>query len=84
MITAVFLMHFFLCGPTEMFCEEGRMTHHSCAAAEAWLRAGMQPDQVLLVSACAARDQNNPNAAALSEEPAPPLLSARTSGNGGK
>jgi hypothetical protein len=54
MITAVFLVHFFLCGPFEMYCEEGRMTHHSCAAAEAWLRAGLQPDQALLVSALAA------------------------------
>ncbi len=34
MITAVFLMHFFLCAPFKMDCEEGRMTHHSCAAAE--------------------------------------------------
>jgi hypothetical protein len=49
MITAVFLVHFFLCGPFEMYCEEGRMTHHSCAAAEAWLRAGLKPDQALLV-----------------------------------
>jgi hypothetical protein len=84
MITAVFLVHFFLCGPFEMYCEEGRMTHHSCAAAEAWLRAGLKPDQVLLVSACEASDQNNPNAAAFLEEPARPLLSARTSTNGGK
>ena len=52
MITAIFLVHFFLCAPFEMYCEEGRMTHHSCAAAEAWLRAGLKPDQVLLVSAC--------------------------------
>ncbi|MCA4919219.1 MAG: hypothetical protein ING82_07310, partial [Roseomonas sp.] len=49
MIAAVFLVHFFLCGPFEMYCEEGRMTHHFCAAAEAWLRAGLKPDQVLLV-----------------------------------
>jgi hypothetical protein len=33
------------------------MTHHSCAAAEAWLRASLKPDQVLLVSACDASDQ---------------------------
>ena len=84
MITAVFLVHFFLCGPFEMYCEEGRMTHHSCAAAEAWLRAGLKPDQALLVSACDAGDQYNPHAAAPSEDPAPPLRSARTSINGGK
>ena len=56
MIAAVFLVHFFLCGQTEMFCEEGRMTHHSCAAAEAWLRDGLRPDQALLVSACEAAE----------------------------
>ncbi|MCA3359498.1 MAG: hypothetical protein ING02_16000 [Roseomonas sp.] len=78
MITAVFLMHFFLCGPTEMFCEEGRMTHHSCAAAEAWLRAGMRPDQVLLVSACETIEQQNPiTAAARPEEPRQPQIVAR-------
>ena len=52
--------------------------------ATLWLCAKPKPDQALLVSACEASDQNNPNAAALSEEPAPPLLSARTSSNGGK
>jgi hypothetical protein len=67
-----------------MYCEEGRMAHHSCAAAEAWLRAGLKPDQVLLVAGCESRDQYNPHAAAFSEEPAPPLLSTRTSTNGGK
>jgi hypothetical protein len=65
MIAAVFLVHFFLCGPFEMYCEEGRMTHHSCAAAEAWLRAGLRPDQTLLVSACEANDRHNPSAATL-------------------
>jgi hypothetical protein len=51
MTGAMFIMLFLLCGPTEMFCEEGRMTHPSCAAAEALLRAGLRPDQTLLVSA---------------------------------
>jgi hypothetical protein len=77
MITAIFLMHFFLCGQTDMFCEEGRMTHHSCAAAEAWLRAGLQPDQALLVSACETTDQQNPSAIALPDEPALPPIATR-------
>ena len=85
MITAVFLMHFFLCGPTEMFCEEGRMTHQSCAAAEAWLRAGLRPDQTLLVSACEGIDQQNPiTAAALPEEKALAQLAASISAKGGE
>lgn len=78
MITAVFLLLFSLCGPTQVYCEDGRMTHHSCAAAEAWLRAGLRPGQALLVSACEVVDQQDPNpAAAPLEEPALPLLSAR-------
>jgi len=84
MITAAFLMHFFLCGQTEMFCEEGRMTHQSCAAAEAWLRAGLRPDQTLLVSACQGIDQQNPTAAALPEERALPQLAARAPAKGGE
>ncbi|MCA3413123.1 MAG: hypothetical protein INF84_00855 [Roseomonas sp.] len=84
MITAVFLMHFFLCGQTEMFCEEGRMTHHSCAAAEAWLRVGLQPDQALLVSACETTDQQNPSAVALPDEPALPLIATRKLPKGGE
>jgi hypothetical protein len=85
MITAVFLMHFFLCAQTEMFCEEGRMTHQSCAAAEAWLRAGLRPDQTLLVSACEGIDQQNPiTAAALPEEKAVAQLAASMSAKGGE
>ncbi len=85
MITAVFLIHFFLCGPTEMFCEEGRMTHQSCTVAEAWLRAGLRPDQTLLVSACEGIDQQNPiTAAALPEEKAVAQLAASISAKGGE
>jgi hypothetical protein len=85
MITAAFLMHFFLCGPTDIYCEEGRMTHHSCAAAEAWLRAGLRPDQTLLVSACEGIDQQNPiTAAALPEEKALAQLAASISAKGGE
>ena len=84
MITAVFLVLFSLCGRTEIYCEEGRMTHHSCAAAEAWLRAGLRPGQALLVSACDVIDQQNPDpAAVLLEEPALPLLSTREAKTGG-
>ncbi len=82
MITAALLVHFFLCGPTEMFCEEGRMTHHSCAAAEDWLRAGLKPDQVLLVAGCMAADQDNLNANSSSEEAAVPMIAARISTSG--
>lgn len=84
MITAVSLMHFFLCGPTDIYCEEGRMTHHSCAAAEAWLRAGLQPDQALLVSACETTDQQNPSAIALPDEPALPPIATRKLPRGGE
>jgi len=84
MITAVSLMHFFLCGPTDIYCEEGRMTHHSCAAAEAWLRAGLKPNQALRVAGCEATDQHNPSAASPSEEPAVPPLSTRISAHGGE
>jgi len=85
MITAVFLMHFFLCAQTEMFCEEGRITHQSCAAAETWLRAGLRPDQTLLVSACEGIDQQNPiTAAALPEEKALAQLVASISAKGGE
>ncbi|MFN8982901.1 MAG: hypothetical protein ACK5X9_10295 [Alphaproteobacteria bacterium] len=60
------------------------MTHHSCAAAEAWLRAGLRPGQALLVSACDVIDQQNPDpAAVLLEEPALPLLSTREAKTGG-
>jgi hypothetical protein len=85
MITAAFLMHFFLCAQTEMLCEEGRMTHQSCAAAEGWLRAGLRPDQTLLVSACEGIDQQNPiTAAALPEEKALAQLAASISAKGGE
>lgn len=83
MITAVFLMHFFLCGPTEMFCEEGRMTHQSCTAGEAWLRAGLHPDHTPLFSACEGLDQQNGiTAAALPEERALRQLAARAPAKG--
>lgn len=83
MIASVFLVHFFLCGPFEVYCEEGRITHHSCAAAEAWLRAGLKPDQALVFAGCKANDENNPDAFGQLEEPAPPLLSTRTVTKGG-
>jgi len=41
-----------VCGPFEMFCEQGRMIHPTCAAAEAWLRAGLRSDQSLLIVDC--------------------------------
>ena len=52
MTGAVFIMFFLLCGPFQMFCEEGRMSHPSCAVAEAWLRAGLRSDQTLLIMDC--------------------------------
>jgi hypothetical protein len=39
MTGALFIMFFMVCGPFEMFCEQGRMIHPTCAAAEAWLMA---------------------------------------------
>jgi len=80
---ALFMVFFFWCGGGEVFCEEGRMTHHSCAAAEAWLRAGLKPDQALLIAGCEATDQHNPSAASLWEEPSVPLLAARKVTAGG-
>ncbi|MFN8882838.1 MAG: hypothetical protein ACK5VY_03980 [Alphaproteobacteria bacterium] len=76
MITAIFLMHFFICAPFKMDCEEGRMTHHSCAAAKDWLRAGLKPNHALLIVDCEATNQHNPSAASLWEDPAVPLLPA--------
>jgi hypothetical protein len=49
MTGALFIMFFMVCGPFEMFCEQGRMIHPTCAAAEAWLRAGLRSDQSLLI-----------------------------------
>lgn len=33
-------------------CEPGEVSHRSCALAEAYVRAGMRPGQVLHVSGC--------------------------------
>ncbi|MFO0465794.1 MAG: hypothetical protein ACK5ZB_00675 [bacterium] len=52
MTGAFFIMFFLLCGPFEMFCEEGRIIQPSCAASEAWLRAGLRSDQTLLIMEC--------------------------------
>jgi hypothetical protein len=52
MTGALFIMFFMVCGPFEMFCEQGRMIHPTCAAAEAWLRAGLRSDQSLLIVDC--------------------------------
>jgi hypothetical protein len=47
------------------------------------LRAGLKPDQALVVAGCNGIDENNPSAAAEFEEPEPPLLSTRTTTKGG-
>lgn len=52
MTGVLFITFFLLCGPQELFCEEGRMIHPTCAAAEAWLRAGLRSDQSLLIMEC--------------------------------
>ncbi|MCA3349759.1 MAG: hypothetical protein INF97_04115 [Roseomonas sp.] len=52
MTGAFFIMFFLLCGPFEMFCEQGRIIQPSCAASEAWLRAGLRSDQSLLIMDC--------------------------------
>lgn len=36
-------------------CEEGTVTHRSCAFAEAYVRAGIRPGQTLFVTGCEAR-----------------------------
>ncbi len=33
-------------------CEQGEVTHRSCAMAEAYVRAGMLPGQELFIQAC--------------------------------
>jgi hypothetical protein len=33
-------------------CEQGDVTHRSCAMAEEYVRAGLRPGQVLHVSGC--------------------------------
>jgi hypothetical protein len=52
MTGALFITFFLLCGPQELFCEQGRMIHPSCAAAEVWLRAGLRSDQAILILDC--------------------------------
>ena len=52
MTGALLILFFVWCGSSDPFCEEGRMIHQSCAAAEAWLRAGLRSDQSLLIMEC--------------------------------
>lgn len=52
MTGVLYIMFFLVCGPFEMFCEQGRIRHPSCAVAEAWLRAGLRADQSLLIIDC--------------------------------
>ncbi len=50
-----FLLAFTICsGTTVSFdaCEEGEVRARSCAAAEAWVRAGMRAGQTLHVVHC--------------------------------
>ena len=35
-------------------CEEGEVTHRSCAFAEEYVRAGMRPGQTLFITECRA------------------------------
>ena len=49
---ALVIVFFFWCGGGDAFCDEGRVVHDSCTAAEAWLHAGLQPGQTLIVAAC--------------------------------
>ena len=82
---ALFILFFFWCGGGDVFCEEGRVVHHSCTAAEAWLHAGLQPGQSLIVSACeTAAGQNTQIAAAQPEEMALPEIAARANAKGGE
>jgi hypothetical protein len=52
MTGALFILFFVWCGSSDPFCEEGRMIHQSCVAAEVWLRAGLRSDQSLLIVHC--------------------------------
>jgi hypothetical protein len=49
-----FLLAFTLCStaPGLDACEEGEVRARSCAAAEAWVRAGMREGQTLHVASC--------------------------------
>jgi hypothetical protein len=49
-----FLLAFALCSGTYDGCEEGTVLAQSCAAAEAWVRAGMRDGQELIVLSCEA------------------------------
>ncbi|UPY35509.1 hypothetical protein [Sediminicoccus sp. KRV36] len=48
------LLSFIICGTAYGLdgCEEGRIEARSCAAAEAWLRAGLREGQSLRVLEC--------------------------------
>jgi hypothetical protein len=47
------LLLFFICaGPTDEVCIDGELRATSCAAAVAYLMAGLQPGQILHVMGC--------------------------------
>jgi hypothetical protein len=75
---ALVIVFFFWCGGGDAFCDEGRVVHDSCTAAEAWLHAGLQPGQTLIVSACETTvGQNTQIAGAQAEEMVLPQIAAR-------
>jgi hypothetical protein len=82
---ALVIVFFFWCGGGDAFCDEGRVVHDSCTAAEAWLHAGLQPGQTLIVAACeTTAGQNTQIAGAQAEEMVLPQIAARADAKGGE
>ena len=51
-MTAAFILLFLICPPEGAQCEEGLVAHRTCAAAEAYIREGLQDGQSLHVTEC--------------------------------
>lgn len=57
MIAAFMVLHFAICGPAEPACERGFTVARTCEQAERGLRAGLRPQQRLIVHRCVPWDQ---------------------------
>jgi hypothetical protein len=51
-MTAAFILLFLICPADGAMCEEGHVAHRTCAAAEAYMREGLQDGQSLHVTDC--------------------------------
>ncbi len=51
-MTPAFILLFLICPAEGAMCEEGYVAHRTCAAAEAYMREGLQDGQSLLITEC--------------------------------